>query len=249
MILMQRADLFCLRNEIEISQILGCLPCCINKPRGFTQAFLAGYFSGGHILGSGARFAPDTFHPPAEHNSRKHYLASVTHLTAPNVARTPAYSISWRRDRSAIPTPMSRSSIKLCADCLPGALRSSSPRGVRPAVTLQSAAAREQPYSTDRRKAVHAGNTRWRQAPSSDSVAGCGVSSPQLVAIRAQLLRGRGLATVRAGDATNAEDATKNKPAAAEPEDGPLKEYEIRVQEGRLRDDAYQRGGLVWGFD
>jgi protein AFG1 len=96
---------------------------------------------------------------------------------------------------------------------------------------------------------VHADNTRWRQASASGSVAGCGVSSPQLVATRAQLLQGRGLATVRAGDATGVEAATKNKTAAAEPQDGPLKEYEIRVQEGRLRDDSYQRGGLVWGFD
>ncbi|KAJ5604955.1 hypothetical protein N7510_010109 [Penicillium lagena] len=137
---------------------------------------------------------------------------------------------------------MSRPSAKLCADCLPGALRSSSPRGVRPAVTLQSAAARERPYSTDWRRAVQVENTRWRQPSSSGSVVGCGVSSPPLVATRAPLLRGRGLATVRADAATEVETVTKKETAAAQPTDGPLKEYEIRVQEGRLRDDSYQRG-------
>ncbi|KAJ5580026.1 uncharacterized protein N7459_006011 [Penicillium hispanicum] len=51
--------------------------------------------------------------------------------------------------------------------------------------------------------------------------------------------RGRGLATV--SDGATLKD-TETETASSQPQDGPLKEYDTRVEEGRLRDDPYQRG-------
>ncbi|KAJ5942733.1 hypothetical protein N7516_002901 [Penicillium verrucosum] len=115
---------------------------------------------------------------------------------------------------------MSRPSAKLCAECFPNALRA--PRGLRP-TTLRGATRRS--YVTEQRTF----NT-LRQPSRSPLVC---VSSericPQLVV---QLSNGRGLATVL--------DAEKNTTAPAQ--DGPMREYDVRVEEGRLRDDEYQRG-------
>jgi len=47
----------------------------------------------------------------------------------------------------------------------------------------------------------------------------------------------RGLAT-----ATQGATAAGEKKAYTPSQEGPLKEYDIRVQDGRLRDDPYQRG-------
>ncbi|KAJ6168452.1 hypothetical protein N7497_001295 [Penicillium chrysogenum] len=114
---------------------------------------------------------------------------------------------------------MSRPSAKLCAECFPSALRA--PRGLRP-TTLRGAARRS--YATEQR----ALNTlrRPNQSPlvpvSSERI------RPQLAVQSPR----RSLATVS--------DAEKNTTAPAH--DGPMREYDVRVQEGRLRDDEYQRG-------
>lgn len=117
---------------------------------------------------------------------------------------------------------MSRPSAKLCAECFPSALRA--PRGLRP-TTLRGAARRS--YATEQR----ALNTlrRPNQSPlvpvSSERI------RPQLAVQSPR----RSLATVS--------DAEKNTTAPAH--DGPMREYDVRVQEGRLRDDEYQRG-MLW---
>jgi hypothetical protein len=109
-------------------------------------------------------------------------------------------------------TAMSRPSAKLCTECFPSALRV---QRVRPATFR----ARHRSYATERR----ALNTPRRPH-----------RSPTCVSERMphQLVsKARGLATVADG----------SKPLSA-PKDGPMREYDERVEEGRLRDDEYQRG-------
>lgn len=50
----------------------------------------------------------------------------------------------------------------------------------------------------------------------------------------------RGLATVSNGGGDDCEEVGEREVVG--PEDGPLKEYNSRVRQGRLRDDPYQRG-------
>ncbi|KAJ5096171.1 hypothetical protein NUU61_005527 [Penicillium alfredii] len=122
---------------------------------------------------------------------------------------------------------MSRPSAKLCADCFPGALR---PRGLRPAPVLRGAA-RERSYATQRRglAPTHAhGGRALRYSPSSRRIL------PSQLPVR-PLQKGRGFAT-----ATTTSEAESL--LATPPQDGPLREYDTRVQGGRLRDDPYQRG-------
>lgn len=51
----------------------------------------------------------------------------------------------------------------------------------------------------------------------------------------------RGLAT--ANESATSKEAGTGKKAYIPPTEGPLKEYDLRVEDGRLRDDPYQRGG------
>ncbi|KAJ5617569.1 hypothetical protein N7537_002683 [Penicillium hordei] len=115
---------------------------------------------------------------------------------------------------------MSRPSAKLCAECFPNALRA--PRGLCP-TTLRGATRRS--YVTEQR----ALNTLRRPNRTQLVCVSSGRICPQLAV---QLSKGRGLATVS--------DAEKN--TTAPPQDGPMREYDVRVQGGKLRDDEYQRG-------
>lgn len=68
----------------------------------------------------------------------------------------------------------------------------------------------------------------------------CSVSSNLISVPVNTVLQKRGLATAAEGTAqTEAFSETKSSGA---PQDGPMREYDIRVQKGRLRDDPYQRG-------
>ncbi|KAJ6124929.1 hypothetical protein N7471_012246 [Penicillium samsonianum] len=115
---------------------------------------------------------------------------------------------------------MSRPSAKLCAECFPSALRA--PRGLRP-TKLRGAARRS--YATEKR----ALDTLRRPSRSPLVCMSLERIRPQLAV---QSPKGRGLATVSDGE----------KNTTAPPQDGPMREYDVRVQEGRLRDDEYQRG-------
>lgn len=132
---------------------------------------------------------------------------------------------------------MIRPSAKLYADYFSEALRP--PGGLRHAALLHSAA-HERPYTTGRRALTRA------DASLSDASSGylvCqGISrlQPSVQPTRYQALRGRGLGTVR--------DRTGTREEPKEVQDGPLKEYDSRVLEGRLRDDSYQRGRQLLPF-
>ncbi|KAJ5748025.1 uncharacterized protein N7511_009721 [Penicillium nucicola] len=119
---------------------------------------------------------------------------------------------------------MSRPSAKLCSECFPGALRT--PRRVRPA--RLRGAARERSYATERRTLATPNPSR--------TLPGC---LPSARARRFQLAgpsqNARGFATVTDGTAGG-------EKTSVAPKDGPLAEYNVRVEEGRLRDDEYQRG-------
>ncbi|KAJ5503174.1 hypothetical protein N7463_006048 [Penicillium fimorum] len=119
---------------------------------------------------------------------------------------------------------MSHPSAKLCAECFPSALRAT--RGLRP-TRLRGAARRS--YATEQR----ALDTLRR--PNRSTLACVSLESirPQLAVQVPQ--KGRGLATVSGGEKTT----------TAPPQDGPMREYDARVQEGRLRDDEYQRAKVV----
>lgn len=64
-------------------------------------------------------------------------------------------------------------------------------------------------------------------------------TNPITVPVNATLQK-RGLATAAEGVA-QPEALSEIQPPGA-PRDGPMREYDIRVEEGRLRDDPYQRG-------
>lgn len=125
---------------------------------------------------------------------------------------------------------MNRPSAKLCADCFPGTLRPS--RSIRPAAPLRGVV-HERFYATQRTGVSPAVSHRTRVSHlSAGPIAGSQLPlrSPR---------RARGLAT--ASDAASQETGAEKK-AYVPPEEGPLKEYDTRVQGGRLRDDPYQRG-------
>ncbi|KAJ6017971.1 hypothetical protein N7451_001350 [Penicillium sp. IBT 35674x] len=122
---------------------------------------------------------------------------------------------------------MSRPSAKLCAECFPGSLRPSRAlRGV--------GVARERTYNAAQRSGISSAAARRERTSPCTFVAGrfVGEQSPLRSTQRV-----RGLAT--ASDAT-AKEAEAEK-VSGPPQDGPMKEYDDRVQEGRLRDDPYQR--------
>ncbi|KAJ5373774.1 hypothetical protein N7517_005780 [Penicillium concentricum] len=116
---------------------------------------------------------------------------------------------------------MSRPSAKLYAECFPSALRA--PRGLRP-TRLRGTAHRS--YATEQR----ALDTLRRPSRSTLACVSLERIRPQLAVRLPQ--NGRCLATVSGGE----------KITTAPPQDGPMREYDARVQEGRLRDDEYQRG-------
>ncbi|KAJ5543109.1 hypothetical protein N7535_005538 [Penicillium sp. DV-2018c] len=117
---------------------------------------------------------------------------------------------------------MSRPSAKLCAECFPRALRA--PRGLRP-TTLRGATRRS--YATEQKALNTLRPSRYPLL----CVSSERIQRPQLTVRSSQ--KGRGLATVSDGN---------NTTTTTSPQDGPMREYDVRVQEGRLRDDEYQRG-------
>ncbi|KAJ5273535.1 hypothetical protein N7478_008660 [Penicillium angulare] len=130
---------------------------------------------------------------------------------------------------------MSRPSAKLCAECFPGALRPS--RTLRTTAPLRGArAARERSYTTRRNGLSVPVARRDRELSST--------FSPERLAGSQMPLRSsqkaRGLATASSDSATSTEGVLEKKNAEP-PQDGPMKEYDDRVQAGRLRDDPYQR--------
>ncbi|KAA8650094.1 hypothetical protein EYZ11_001300 [Aspergillus tanneri] len=125
---------------------------------------------------------------------------------------------------------VSGSSAKLCADYLPGALR-------RRKVFLPLAALRgtTPTYIRECRRGahLHQGNRQGCRATLPDSrVYG------QLG--ERELQRGLNVRRFATGVAANA-DKEKGTDATAGPQGGPLQEYDLRVQKGRLRDDPHQR--------
>lgn len=125
---------------------------------------------------------------------------------------------------------MSRPSAKLCAECFPGALRSS--RALRAVAPLRGAGS-QRSYVT-------------RSALSAQAARGNRGLTPALAVERNASLplrssQRRCLAT--AVDAAS-KDAVPEKKSGP-PQDGPMKEYDDRVQSGRLRDDPYQRGRCI----
>ena len=62
------------------------------------------------------------------------------------------------------------------------------------------------------------------------------------VPVNTSLLQKRGLATATAAEGVASAEALSETKVSGAPQDGPMREYDIRVQEGRLRDDPYQRG-------
>lgn len=168
---------------------------------------------------------------------------------------------------------MSRPSTKLCADCLHNALgavplRTSTPavarvkRGISTAPTIAIAAPAAAstigpPAWQKRQIRYHHHNTRqWPQICAS----ACRYSSPVTCSgrCRSRQTQARrlfatgnntGTASAQKQDETyTASDARSPATAAAAGGGGPLPEYERRVDQGRLRDDTYQRGGCASAF-
>ncbi|KAJ5580880.1 hypothetical protein N7450_007181 [Penicillium hetheringtonii] len=124
---------------------------------------------------------------------------------------------------------MSRPSAKLCANCSP-ALR---PRGqtVRSATPLRVRSRSLVTTTTTASPLLYARQHIPHKASATAltrGVPGYGVARLQCCA--------RGLASVSEGTGTA---EVKTGPG---PVDGPLREYDVRVEQGRLRDDPYQRG-------
>ncbi|PYI12045.1 ATPase [Aspergillus sclerotiicarbonarius CBS 121057] len=120
---------------------------------------------------------------------------------------------------------MRGSSAKLCADYLPGALRARGPllravpRGTR------------QPGVREYRRGVHgATNPRYRQSVTAHGVRIC--DHAHVRSSQNQYAR---------RFATAVEGKSVEEDAAAGLQGGPLVEYDLRVQQGRLRDDPHQR--------
>jgi protein AFG1 len=126
---------------------------------------------------------------------------------------------------------MRRPPAKLCADCVPCAVRRSHVARVAPLprsiVQANSRGMRPMTYST------------LTKLPTRNSSQSSVPPKSITVPVNATLQK-RGLATAAEGVA-QAEALSETQPPGA-PLDGPMREYDIRVEEGRLRDDPYQRG-------
>jgi protein AFG1 len=127
---------------------------------------------------------------------------------------------------------MSRPSAKICAESLPSALRSRAPG------LSARRAGRARVLNEECRRSVHSSNdAARRQAAEAQGV--------WLYARNAQPRTGvymRRFATAAVQPQTES-IAGQTEDARAGFSGGPLQEYEGRVQQGRLRDDPYQRGG------
>lgn len=121
---------------------------------------------------------------------------------------------------------MSRPSAKLCAECFPALRPRPQARALRSATT-SARRVRDRSYTTTTH-VLPVPCVRPRAQHTQHALsATTGLTVPRLQ----QQCRARGLAS-----------ASEGKEAKAGPEDGPLREYDVRVEEGRLRDDPYQRG-------
>ncbi|KAJ5175363.1 uncharacterized protein N7482_001240 [Penicillium canariense] len=129
---------------------------------------------------------------------------------------------------------MRRPSAKLCADCLPCAVRR--PHGVR-APTSRLPVATERPYGT--RLRTHSSRLVIAKWTGRNPLLPIDPMTGAVMPVKSVLKR-RSLATA-AGGVAPSEVISETKPSGPV-QDGPLKEYDVRVQEGRLRDDPYQRG-------
>lgn len=125
---------------------------------------------------------------------------------------------------------MSRPSAKLCANCSPALRRGQTVRSAT-SLRVRSRSFVTSPITTAS-PLLHA----RRHIPRNVSmtalargVPGYGVAGLQRCA--------RGVASVSEG--------TVEAKAGSDPVDGPLREYDVRVEQGRLRDDPYQRGEFV----
>lgn len=140
---------------------------------------------------------------------------------------------------------MSRPTTRLCVDCLPTALRT---RGAGGPLLLPATAPPRRGIS---RRVQIAEQRRGLQ-----HVPGCRVLRPTTSGNVKTGLAGPGqhvrqLATVGEGEGEKKDTARGSRGV---PEDGPLKEYENRIAQGRLRNDPHQRSmctsvifGLIWG--
>jgi protein AFG1 len=129
---------------------------------------------------------------------------------------------------------MRRPPAKLCSDCVPCAVRRSYGARVAPmprSITENSRGMRPMAYST------------LTRLPNRTGLSSNVPTQQTAVPVNSVLLQKRGLATTAEGAASApaAAEAFETKPSGA-PQDGPMREYDVRVEEGRLRDDPYQRG-------
>lgn len=155
-------------------------------------------------------------------------LPSKSGFEAPT--KLPAYLTACiYASRSAV-SQMSRPSAKLCAECFPGALRSS--RALRAAAPLRGAGARERSYVTH--QSALSTPTARRDRGLSPALA------VQRNASQLPLRSSQRRCLATAGDSASKDAVTEKK--SGPPQEGPMKEYDDRVQSGRLRDDPYQRG-------
>jgi hypothetical protein len=129
-------------------------------------------------------------------------------------------------------TQMRRPPAKLCADCVPCAVRRSHGTRVAP---LPRSIANEK--SLGLRPMAYSTLTRLPQRTGLQSSVPTNLIT---VPVNTSLLQKRGLATAAEGVAPS--EALSETKVSGAPQDGPMREYDIRVQEGRLRDDSYQRG-------
>ncbi|OQE16757.1 hypothetical protein PENSTE_c023G07778 [Penicillium steckii] len=122
---------------------------------------------------------------------------------------------------------MSRPSAKLCANCSPALRRGQTARSAT-SLRVRSRSFVTSPITTAS-PLLHARRHIPRNVPTTAltrGVPGYGVAGLQRCA--------RGVASVSEG--------TVEAKAGSDPMDGPLREYDVRVEQGRLRDDPYQRG-------
>lgn len=129
---------------------------------------------------------------------------------------------------------MSRPSAKICADCVRAAWRTSG------ALTAATRGARRI-HTKEFRRAVHSAGRDCARGPLCHASSGLGSVGQSRSRALQQNQHVRRFATVSESVAVEQEqDARKTSSL------GPLDEYDRRVQEGRLRDDPFQRGALYF---
>ncbi|RAH71985.1 AFG1 family ATPase [Aspergillus aculeatinus CBS 121060] len=129
---------------------------------------------------------------------------------------------------------MSGSSAKVCADYVPSALRARGSVLRRAAPAPREGGGVRRACSRDTRRGLHHDSRTVRP---STHVRVCGGPGPvDLRRVQGQYARRFATAVQEKG-----ETSSSTSPGAAGLRGGPLAEYDVRVQEGRLRDDPYQR--------